>query len=204
MGMLAMLKQICEIKMMTVVHVSMMFCYEQMKPIRVTKRSGVVRYSSVNIRTLSTSCCFLSKDDLILKSLGMDHLCEKTKVILDFRCLDEEDCDCEYQDKSWVEEVVDTCLSSSPVKVIKIFNFGEICYPEEDIKDQIKQVMQFLKTMPELEQMILYYDTPEDEDLMKLYKGLHELPTVASANCEVRLIFPNLSTTISIRKGNLL
>ncbi|XP_010475394.1 PREDICTED: putative F-box/LRR-repeat protein At4g00320 [Camelina sativa] len=117
---------------------------------------------------------------------------------------DEEECDCKYQDELWVEKVVDTCLSSSPVKVIKIFNFGEICYREEDIEDQIEQVMQFLRTMPELEQVILYYDSPEDEDLMKLYKDLHELPTVASANCEVRLIFPNLSTTISIRKGNLL
>ncbi|XP_010502123.1 PREDICTED: putative F-box/LRR-repeat protein At4g00320 [Camelina sativa] len=135
-----------------------------------------------------------------LQTLVFEGLHHKYAV----KCWDGEDCDCEYQDEPWVEEVVDTCLSSSPVKVIKIFNFGEICYREEDIKDQIKQVMQFLKTMPELEQVILYYDTPEDEDLMKLYKGLHELPTVASANCEVRLIFPNLSTTISIRKGNLL
>ncbi|XP_010448026.1 PREDICTED: putative F-box/LRR-repeat protein At4g00320 [Camelina sativa] len=130
-----------------------------------------------------------------LQTLVFEGLHHKYAV----KCSDdeEEECDCKYQDELWVEEVVDTCLSSSPVKVIKIFNFGETPYREEDTEDQIKQVMQFLTTMPELEQVILYYDSPEDDDLMKLYKDLCELPTVASANCEVRLIFPNLSTTIS-------
>ncbi|CAL9225166.1 unnamed protein product [Arabidopsis halleri] len=47
---------------------------------------------------------------------------------------------------------VRNCLLSSPVKVLKIFKFGEICGDDENIEEQIEH---FLKTTPNLEQMIL-------------------------------------------------
>ncbi|EOA18513.1 hypothetical protein CARUB_v10007065mg, partial [Capsella rubella] len=126
-----------------------------------------------------------------LQTLVFDGLHHKYTV----KCGDEEGCVCEGQDDFGVEEDINTCLSSSPVKVIKIFNFGEICYVEEDIDDQIKQVIQFLETMPNLEQVIVYYNTPNDEDVMELCKQLQELPKVGSAKCEVQIIsdIPNLS-----------
>ncbi|KAF3494102.1 hypothetical protein DY000_02056613 [Brassica cretica] len=49
-------------------------------------------------------------------------------------CWEEDRCLCNL----W-EEDIPTCLSSSPVKVLKILKFGEI-FGDEDIEEQIKQV----------------------------------------------------------------
>ena len=39
--------------------------------------------------------------------------------------------------------------------------------------------------MPNLEQMILYYDTPYDDDVLAVSKQLQMLPRVASAKCKI-------------------
>ncbi|EFH39898.1 predicted protein, partial [Arabidopsis lyrata subsp. lyrata] len=105
------------------------------------------------------------------------------------KCLDVDGCIC----KSSAENP--TCLSSSPVKVLKILKFGEIC---DDKEMQMELVEHFLETMPKLEQMILYYDTPLDEDVIEVSKQLEKLSRVASANCKIQIISDNLSLSSSL------
>lgn len=109
-------------------------------------------------------------------------------------------CMLKRMDNMRVKKDIDVCLSSSPVKVIKILNFGEEDTEfEENVADKIKQVKQFLETMPELEQVMLFYNTPEVEDVMKVFKELQKLPRVASAKCEIQIISDNLN--LSMIKG---
>jgi len=121
---------------------------------------------------------------------------------------------CKNLDNMRVKKDIDACLSSSSVKVIKILNFGdtgdfcqfweieedcEFWEIVEDVADHIKQVKQFLETMPDLEQVTLYYNTPQDEDVMKVFKKLKKLRRVASAKCEVQIISDNLNLSFTFR-----
>jgi len=115
------------------------------------------------------------------------------------------------------------------VKVLKILKFGETFedenedgldvdhddYDDEDavscdevggvVEEQIEHVKHFLETMPVLKQVILYYNTPKDEDVMKVFKKLEKLPRVASANCNVQISSKNLSlSSTSTKRGTLL
>ncbi|XP_010436887.1 PREDICTED: putative F-box/LRR-repeat protein At5g41840 [Camelina sativa] len=145
------------------------------------------------------------------------------------RCVDEDGCLCKYRSGRETR----SCLSSSPVKVIKIMKFGEIYDDDEDdededededeevdddvdededededgescdeidegIEEQVEQVRKFIETMPDLEQVILYYNTPHDKDVMELFKQLHQLPAVASAQCTVQIISDNLSLSSTL------
>ncbi|KAG7544184.1 FBD domain, partial [Arabidopsis thaliana x Arabidopsis arenosa] len=143
------------------------------------------------------------------------------------RCGDKDGCLCKYDDHWGAKMDVRTCLSSSPVKVLKILKFGETFddddgvdrdhddYDDEDVEscdevggvveEQIEHVKHFLETMPDLEQVILYYNTPKDEDVMKVFKKLQKLPGVASANCNVQIKAKNLSlSSTSTKRGTLL
>ncbi|CAH8277845.1 unnamed protein product [Arabidopsis lyrata] len=135
---------------------------------------------------------------------GMHH-------IYSDRCEDEDGCLCRHPTGFGGEVVARTCLSSSPVKVLKILNFGEICDDHEDVevddedeefvyclREQIEHVEHFIEKMPNLEQVILHYYTSNDEDvMMKVFKKLEKLPRVASANCKIQLISDNLSSNAS-------
>jgi len=59
---------------------------------------------------------------------GMHH-------IYSDRCEDEDGCLCRYPTNFVGGVVARPCLSSSPVKVLKILNFGEICDVHEDDED---------------------------------------------------------------------
>ncbi|ESQ37514.1 hypothetical protein EUTSA_v10002546mg [Eutrema salsugineum] len=87
------------------------------------------------------------------------------------------------QHKDTVKWEIHTCLSSSPVKVLKIVRFGET-----GIENQIEKIKYFLETMPRLEQLIIYYDTCIDDDLIKLSRQLKNCPTVSSPKCEIQVI----------------
>ncbi|EFH44834.1 predicted protein [Arabidopsis lyrata subsp. lyrata] len=101
------------------------------------------------------------------------------------RCGDKDGCLCKYENHWGAKLDVHTCLSSSP--------------------EQIEHVKHFLETMPDLEQVILYYNTPKDEDVMKVFKKLEKLPGVASANCNVQIKAKNLSlSSTSTKRGTLL
>lgn len=107
------------------------------------------------------------------------------------RCEDEDGCLCRYHTGYGMEVVARTCLSSSPVKVIEILNFGET-FDEDDDEDE-----DFLEKMPNLKQVIMHFISSDDEDvMMKVFKKLEELPRVASANCKIQLISDNLSLSL--------
>ncbi|XP_010436888.1 PREDICTED: putative F-box/LRR-repeat protein At5g41630 [Camelina sativa] len=123
------------------------------------------------------------------------------------RCKDEDGCLCKY----FIEytKVVDrTCLSSSPVKVIEILNFGEILDDNDDddddddengglvhcLREKIEHVKYFLENMPNLEQVRMRFLSSNEEDvMMKVFKKLQNLPKVASPNCKIQVFSDNLS-----------
>ncbi|XP_010512148.1 PREDICTED: F-box/LRR-repeat protein At4g14103-like [Camelina sativa] len=101
------------------------------------------------------------------------------------------------------EEGIPSCLSSSPVKVLKILKFGEIGHYYDGI--DIRQIKYFLETMPNLEQMILYYDTPVDKDVIEVSSQLERLVSkVASSKCIVQVISDNLSLSSTLSTNRLL
>ena len=103
------------------------------------------------------------------------------------------------------EEGIPSCLSSSPVKVLKIQKFGEIGDYYDDMEKQTEQIKYFLETMPNLEEMILYYDTPIDEDVIEVSSQLQRLVSkVASSKCIVQVISDNLSLSSSLSTNGVL
>ncbi|ESQ44167.1 hypothetical protein EUTSA_v10005909mg [Eutrema salsugineum] len=106
-------------------------------------------------------------------------------------CAEEDGCLCKPC------EDTTTCLSSSPVKVLKILKFGEI-FDDYDIEEQIKQVKHFLETMPNLEQLILYYDTSFDEDVNEVSTQLQRHPRAASSKCKIQVISDNLCLSSTV------
>ncbi|EOA15493.1 hypothetical protein CARUB_v10004737mg [Capsella rubella] len=81
------------------------------------------------------------------------------------------------------EEIL-SCLSASPVKVIKIRGFGGLSERTE------KQIKYFLETMPNLEKMIFYYNPPSFRNLSRVAGGLKRLfSEVTSSKCALRLIW---------------
>ncbi|EOA15802.1 hypothetical protein CARUB_v10007308mg [Capsella rubella] len=112
------------------------------------------------------------------------------------KCEDEDGCLCKCPDDS-LGTVVRNCLVSSPVKVLKILKFRENCDIDE-IEEQIEHVKHFLETMPNLENVTLYYNTPDGEDVMKVCKQLQKIRRVASAKCNVQIISDNLSLSSTI------
>ncbi|KAL0724664.1 hypothetical protein Bca4012_039263 [Brassica carinata] len=103
---------------------------------------------------------------------------------LTIKCMDVDGCLCKFSGG------VPTCLSSSPVKVLKILRFGEAGLQKET--DLIKH---FLETMPRLEQLIIYYDILfDDAAAIELSRKLKRFPTKASPSCEIQVFFGNLSS----------
>ncbi|EFH54521.1 predicted protein [Arabidopsis lyrata subsp. lyrata] len=99
------------------------------------------------------------------------------------KCEDADGCLC----KSSKE--ICSCLSSSPVKVLKILKFGEVSSYFDDEEKQLELVKYFLETMPNLEQMILCYNTRIDEGVKSQLERL--VPRVSSSKCSVQLICDN-------------
>lgn len=91
------------------------------------------------------------------------------------------------------ENIPTYCLSSSPVKVLKILMFGEI-----DDKTELEQIKHFLESMPHLEQLIIYCDKSIDGNLVKVSKQLQEIPRVASAKCKIQVISDNLNLSFTV------
>jgi len=50
--------------------------------------------------------------------------------------------------KPW--EGTPICLSSSPVKILKVLKFGEVCSYKDDMDRQTEVIKYFLETMPNL------------------------------------------------------
>uniref|UniRef100_A0A1J3IKV5 F-box/LRR-repeat protein n=1 Tax=Noccaea caerulescens TaxID=107243 RepID=A0A1J3IKV5_NOCCA len=81
-----------------------------------------------------------------------------------------------------------SCLSSSPVKVLKIV----VCENDEETME-LEQVKHFLKKMPCLEQLIVYFKTSYDPSVFELSKKLQKIRKMASPKCKIHVISQNLS-----------
>ncbi|EOA23943.1 hypothetical protein CARUB_v10017159mg [Capsella rubella] len=90
-----------------------------------------------------------------------------------------------------------SCLSSSPVKLLKILKIGET--NDDDNKEiEIEQVKNFLEKMPNLEQLIIYYNTSNENDLVEVSSQLEMVPAVASLKCKIQVISDNLSLSSTL------
>ncbi|KAL9299386.1 putative FBD domain-containing protein [Arabidopsis thaliana] len=165
--------------------------------------------ASLNLQMTYAQCAQASYGDLVgnatdfligVSNVQILHLSDKSLEGLHHKdtiiCEEVDGCLCKYS------EDIPTCLSSSPVKVVKVWKFGEKNY-NNDMKKQIEQVKHFLETMPNLEQMILYYDTPYDDDVLAVSKQLQMLPRVASAKCKIQVISDILSLSFSFSTSGL-
>ncbi|XP_024012970.1 putative F-box/FBD/LRR-repeat protein At3g59240 [Eutrema salsugineum] len=94
--------------------------------------------------------------------------------------------------RPYEEEDIPICLSSSPVKVIKILKFGVIC-EDEDMDKMMEQVEYFLETMPNLEQLIIHYETYIDEDVEEVLSQFQMVPREGLTKCKIQVISDNLS-----------
>ncbi|XP_010413723.1 PREDICTED: F-box/LRR-repeat protein At3g59250-like [Camelina sativa] len=119
----------------------------------------------------------LLKNCPILETLVFDGLLHKYTI----KCGDVDGCLCKFSGE------VPTCLSSSPVKALKVLRFGET-----GIENQIELIKHFLETMPRLEKLTVHYDTSIDDDLMKVSSQLNNFAREASPNCEIHVISDRL------------
>ncbi|CAH2063579.1 unnamed protein product [Thlaspi arvense] len=93
-------------------------------------------------------------------------------------------------------------LSSSPVKMLKVLKFGEITNYRNDMDKQTELIKHFVETMPNLEQVILYYDTPFDSDLSSVSTAFQMLEKVASTKCEIQVISDNISFSTTVHSSS--
>ncbi|KAJ4884997.1 FBD-like domain family protein [Raphanus sativus] len=90
------------------------------------------------------------------------------------------------------DEEVPTCLSSSPVKTLEIMKFGDIC-EDEDMDKMMEQVEYFLETMPNLEQLIIHYETSIDEDVVEVLSQFQMVSRECLSKCKIQVISDNLN-----------
>ncbi|CAN7085459.1 unnamed protein product [Brassica oleracea var. botrytis] len=114
-----------------------------------------------------------------LETLVFDGLSHTFTV----KCMDVDGCLCKFSGE------VPTCLSSSPVKVLKILRFGD-----SGVEKETDLIKHFLETMPQLEQLMIYYDTLFDDSVIELSSELKSFPTKASPSCEIQVIFGDPSS----------
>ncbi|KFK35126.1 hypothetical protein AALP_AA5G240200 [Arabis alpina] len=97
------------------------------------------------------------------------------------------------------EEEIPTCLSSSPVKVLKIMEFGSVG-PDEIEEQLLEQINYFLEKMPNLEQLIFYIDLQfEEADLIAVFNLLHRLLNgIASSKCHIKIITEELCVSSTV------
>ncbi|KAG7566482.1 Leucine-rich repeat 2 [Arabidopsis suecica] len=113
------------------------------------------------------------------------------------KCFEDADrCVC----KPW--EGTPICLSSSPVKNIEVLKFGEVYSYKDDMDRQTEVIKYFLETMQNLEQVILYFDTPFDDDLSVLSTELQMLEKVASPKCKIQVISDNISFSSTVHSSS--
>nr|VDD62300.1 unnamed protein product [Brassica oleracea] len=89
-------------------------------------------------------------------------------------------------------------LSSSPVKKLKVLKFGEITTYKDDMDKQSDLINHFVETMPNLEEVVLYYDTPFDSDLEVVSNGFQQLEKVASTRCKIQVVSDNISFSTTV------
>lgn len=80
-----------------------------------------------------------------------------------------------------------TFLSSNSVTVLKILEFLGVIGDEYN-EEQIKQIQLILERMPNLEQLTIYIDQSNEEDVYEVIAQLQGHPRVASSKCKIQVI----------------
>ncbi|CAN7128704.1 unnamed protein product [Brassica rapa subsp. narinosa] len=93
-------------------------------------------------------------------------------------------------------------LSSSPVKKLKVLKFGEITNYKDDMDKQSDLINYFVETMPNLEEVVLYYDTPFDSDLEIVSNGFQQLEKVVSTKCKIQVVSDSISFTTTVHSSS--
>lgn len=75
--------------------------------------------------------------------------------------------------------------------------FGET-NDDDDMKIEMEQIKNFLEKMPNLEQLIIYYNTSVDNDLVEVSSQLQMVPAAASPKCKIQVISDNLSLSSTL------
>lgn len=103
-------------------------------------------------------------------------------------------------------------LSQCPLKFLTILKFGE-AYDDDgdlDVEMEMETIKHFLKKMPNLEQLIIYYNSAIEDNLAEVSSQLQMLTEVASLKCKIKVISDNISfssivpISSSIKSGLLL
>lgn len=84
------------------------------------------------------------------------------------------------------------------MKKLKELRFGEICSYFSDMDKQMDLIKYFVETMPNLEEEMLYYDSPTDGDLEIVSRGFQKLEKVASTKCKIQVIFDEISFSSTV------
>ncbi|KAL9295512.1 putative FBD domain-containing protein [Arabidopsis thaliana] len=69
--------------------------------------------------------------------------------------------------------------------------FGDID-EDEDMDKMMDQVEYFLETMPNLEQLIIHYETSIDEDVEEVLSQFQMVPREGLTECRIQVISDNL------------
>lgn len=84
------------------------------------------------------------------------------------------------------------------MKILKVLKFGQISSYKDDMERQTDLIEHFLESMPNLEQVILFYDTTYDDDLKIVSTQLQMLEKVASPKCKIQVISDNISYSFTV------
>ncbi|CAA7017025.1 unnamed protein product [Microthlaspi erraticum] len=93
-------------------------------------------------------------------------------------------------------------LTSSPVRTIKVLKFGGFTSHVDDMEKQMDLIKHLVETMGNLEQVVIYYDTPIDGDLSTVSTAFHMLDKVASAKCKIQVISDNISFSSTVHSSS--
>ncbi|EOA26103.1 hypothetical protein CARUB_v10019525mg, partial [Capsella rubella] len=156
------------------------FCCEPMPTFNNLIRLTIKTDRDVGWESLTA----LLKNSPNLKTLIFDGLLHR----FGDKCKSTDECLC----SPWEEEDIPTCLSSSPVKVLKILKFGDI-YEDEDMDQMMEQVVYFLETMPNLKKLIIHYETSIDEDVEEVLTQFQMVSREGLTKCKIQVISHNLT-----------
>ncbi|CAH8384124.1 unnamed protein product [Eruca vesicaria subsp. sativa] len=85
-------------------------------------------------------------------------------------------------------------ISSSTVKVLKIILSVHI----DDEGSEVEEIKHFLEKMPQLDQLIVYFDISYEHSVFELSKKLQSIPRIASPKCNIQVISQNLSLSSTV------
>ncbi|XP_033136024.1 F-box/LRR-repeat protein At3g59210 [Brassica rapa] len=90
-------------------------------------------------------------------------------------------------------------LSSSPVKKLKVLKFEAVSCDIDDMDRQIYIIKHFVETMPNLEEVVLYYVTRGDDDDPRIVSTAFQMfEKLASTKCKIRVVSDKITLSSTI------